>query len=456
TAATNVLTCTSSVAIASSGTSVFGFTANVTATSTAAGGPLVNKGQVGGGADPTNPNAPTSTTVGQCTGSGAPNEGCATDSDTLNYVNLTLAKSNGVSNVTAGLSTPYTLTVTNNGNIATSGTITVVDVLPTGMTIPDGVVTETGAQAANWTCTATSNVVTCTSGTAIASSGTSVFGFTVNVTSTSTAAAGPLVNQAQVGGGGDSTNASAPTSTTAGQCTGSGAPNEGCATDSDTLDYVNLTLAKSNGATTVTAGGTTNYALTVTNSGNIATSGTITVVDVLPTGMTITDGAVTETGAQAANWTCTALSNVVTCTSSTTIASSGTSVFGFTVNVTATSTAAAGPLVNKAQVGGGGDSTNASAPTSTTAGQCSGSGAPNEGCATDSDTLDYVNLTLAKSNSTTNVTAGGTTTYALTVTNNGNIASSGTITVVDVLPTGITIADGAVTETGAQAANWTC
>ena len=108
-----------------------------------------------------------------------------------------------------------------------------------------------------------------------------------------------------MGSGGESTNPNAPTSTTAGQWSGSGAPNEGCATDSNTLDYVNLTLAKSNGTSTVTSGGTTNYALTVTNNGNIATSGTITVVDVLPTGMTIADCAVTETGAQAANWTCT-------------------------------------------------------------------------------------------------------------------------------------------------------
>ncbi|MFN7624075.1 MAG: hypothetical protein ACK5RS_13110, partial [Acidobacteriota bacterium] len=388
--------------------------------------------QVGGGGDSTNPNAPTSTTAGQCSGSGAPNEGCAIDSDTLDFVNLTLAKTDSATTVTSGGTTNYALTVTNNGNIASSGTVTVVDVLPTGMAIADGAVTETGAQAGDWTCTALSNVITCTSSTAIASSGTSVFGFTVDVTATSTAAAGPLVNKAQVGGGGDSTNPNAPTSTTAGQCSGSGAPNEGCAVDSNTLDYVNLTLAKSNGTSTVTSGGTTNYALTVTNNGNLASSGTITVVDVLPTGMTIADGAVTETGAQAANWTCTALSNVVTCTSSTAIASNGTSVFGFTVDVTATSTAAAGALVNKAQVGGGGDPTNASAPTSTTVGQCTGSGAPNEGCATDSDTLDYVNLTLAKSNSATTVTSGGTTNYALTVTNNGNIASSGTITVVDV------------------------
>ncbi len=59
-----------------------------------------------------------------------------------------------------------------------------------------------------------------------------------------------------------------------------------------------LGLAKTDGTTTVNAGGTTSYTLTVSNTGNIATSGTITVVDVLPSGMTINDGAVTLSGAQ--------------------------------------------------------------------------------------------------------------------------------------------------------------
>ncbi|MBL0125564.1 MAG: DUF11 domain-containing protein [Betaproteobacteria bacterium] len=49
------------------------------------------------------------------------------------------------------------------------------------------------------------------------------------------------------------------------------------------------------------------------------------------------------------------------------------------------------------------------------------------------------------------MTAGGTTTYTLTVSNSGNVATSGTITVVDVLPAGMTIAAGVL---GAQAANW--
>ena len=66
-----------------------------------------------------------------------------------------------------------------------------------------------------------------------------------------------------------------------------------------------LGLTKTNGVTSVTAGGTTTYSLTVTNSGLGASSGTITVVDVLPTGLSIADGAVTLGGANAANWTCT-------------------------------------------------------------------------------------------------------------------------------------------------------
>ena len=177
----------------------------------------------------------------------------------------------------------------------------------------------------------------------------------------------------------------------------------------------NLTLSKTNGVTTVTAGGTTTYTLTVTNNGNITSSGTMTMVDVLPTGMTIADGVVTETGAQAANWICTALSNVVTCTSTTAIASSGMSVFGFLVNVT---TGATGSLVNKAQVGGGGDSTNSSAPTTTTVGQCAG-GTPLEGCATDTEQVDQVIDLVLQMNGTSVVLTGGTVIYTVKITNMG-------------------------------------
>ena len=181
--------------------------------------------------------------------------------------NLTLAKTNSSATVDAGATTTYTLTVTNTGNVASSGTITVVDVLPAGMTIAAGAVTLGGAQAANWTCTAAGQNITCTSGTAIAGAGTSIFSFSPTVSAATT---GTLTNKAQIGGGGDPTNPSAPTAATAGACTGTDAPTEGCAIDGpDTVNAANISLAKSNGVATVNAGGTTTYTLTVSNSGNV-------------------------------------------------------------------------------------------------------------------------------------------------------------------------------------------
>ena len=67
------------------------------------------------------------------------------------------------------------ITVSNIGGAATTGTITVTDSLPTGLTNVSG--TGTG-----WTCGALGQDVTCTSGTAIAAGGSgNPITLTVNV-----------------------------------------------------------------------------------------------------------------------------------------------------------------------------------------------------------------------------------------------------------------------------------
>ena len=151
---------------------------------------------------------------------------------TVQAPDLGLTKTDGVGTVSAGGSTTYTLTITNSGSANTNGTITVVDVLPSGMSIADNVgFTPGGANGANWSCVSASDVITCTSSTAIAGGGgTSVFSFTVNVNSDAT---GSLVNKAKVGGGGDPTNSSLPSSGDVNSCTADDSP-EGCALDTDT------------------------------------------------------------------------------------------------------------------------------------------------------------------------------------------------------------------------------
>ncbi|MBK9927297.1 MAG: sortase [Anaerolineales bacterium] len=445
--ASDVVTCTSSIAIAATGDSVFAFTVNV---DSAASGSQVNRAKVGGGGDPTNSSAPTSTTVNNCTADDTP-EGCALDTDTVQVApDLSLAKTDSLTTVSAGGTTTYSLTVSNTGSANTSGTITIVDVLPAGMSVADGSLTLTGTNNADWSCSSTSDVITCTSSIAIVSASDSVFAFTVDVDA---AASGSQVNRAKVGGGGDPTNSSAPTATDVSNCTADNTP-EGCALDTDTIQTTtDLSLTKTDSLTTVTAGGTTTYTLTVSNSGSGNTTGTITVVDVLPAGMSVADGSLTLTGTNSADWSCSSASDVVTCTSSVAIASASNSVFTFTVNV---DVAASGSQVNRAKVGGGGDPTNPSAPTSTTVNNCTADDTP-EGCALDTDAVQLgPDLGLTKTDSLTTVTAGGTTTYTLTVSNSGGGNTTGTINLVDVLPVGMSVTDGPLTLTGANSADWSC
>jgi uncharacterized repeat protein (TIGR01451 family) len=256
---------------------------------------------------------------------------------------LTITKSHSGS-FTVGSTGTYSFTVTNSGSLASSGTITVTDTLPAGLTVNGGAaggITEGGTNAADWTCnsnSATPQVITCTSSTAIAStagSNTSTFNFAVNVGLGTAVGTNSITNTATVSGGGE-TNTS-----------------NNSDDDPTTVLSPDLTIVKSHSGD-FTRGSSGTYSMTIGNSGTVATSGTITVSDTLPTGLSIADGSITEGGANAADWTCNAASNVITCTSTTAIATSGSSIFSFTVNVSAT---APNSLTNTATVSGGNEAT---------------------------------------------------------------------------------------------------
>ena len=111
-------------------------------------------------------------------------------------IDLALAKSH-TGNFTAGTDGVYSLTVTNVGNAATTGTITLTDTLPSGL----GFVSGTGT---GWNCAANAQVVTCTNPGPIAGNGgTSTLTLTVSVAA---AAVPSVTNQATVSAAGD-TNA---------------------------------------------------------------------------------------------------------------------------------------------------------------------------------------------------------------------------------------------------------
>src|SRR6185369_6064471 len=157
----------------------------------------------------------------------------------------------------------YALTVSNTaGSGPTSGTVTVADTLPTGLTA-------TALSGTGWTCTVAS--VSCTRSDVLAA-GASYPAITLTVTVSATAPAS-VTNTASVSGGGD---------VTAGN---------NSASDPTTITAVpaNLTITKTHaGAFSQGQTGAT-YTLIASNAaGSGPTNGTVTVADTLPTGLTAT------------------------------------------------------------------------------------------------------------------------------------------------------------------------
>jgi uncharacterized repeat protein (TIGR01451 family) len=106
-----------------------------------------------------------------------------------------------------------------------------------------------------------------------------------------------------------------------------------------------LTIAKTHSGNFTQGQSGAAYAITVTNSGTGNTSGAITVTDTLPTGLTYSSG--TGTG-----WSCSTVGQTVTCTSSSVIAASGSSIITLTVDV---ANNAAASVTNNVSVSGGGE-----------------------------------------------------------------------------------------------------
>ena len=96
-----------------------------------------------------------------------------------------------------GSSASFTLTPNNSaGSAATTGVVTVTDTLPSGLTY-----VATGSGGAGWTCSVSSQVVTCTTSAVIAAGATGI-AITVNVAVNSTAVPS-VTNVASVSGGGE-------------------------------------------------------------------------------------------------------------------------------------------------------------------------------------------------------------------------------------------------------------
>jgi uncharacterized repeat protein (TIGR01451 family) len=167
------------------------------------------------------------------------------------------------------------------------------------------------------------------------------------------------------------------------------------------------------------------YTITVSNAGHGPTSGTVTVVDTLPAGLKAT--AIAGTG-----WSCTLAS--LTCTRADALAATSSyPAITLTVNVAANAL----PLVtNSATVSGGGE-VNVANDTSS-----------------DPTTILAPDMIVSKQHAgaINGAFFQGETgaTYSITAINIGNLASTGTVTVVDTLPA------AGLTGTAISGTGWTC
>ncbi|MEP7010694.1 MAG: hypothetical protein ABJC13_10255 [Acidobacteriota bacterium] len=303
-----------------------------------------------------------------------PGNNSATDTDTLAAsANLGITKTDGITAVTPGGGTTYTITADNAGPSNTSGTV--ADTFPATLTC-------------TWTCVGAGGGACTAAGSGnINDAATLPAGGSVVYTascSISAAATGSLSNTATVTGA-----ASDPT------------PGNNSATDIDTLTpSADLSVTKTDGVANATPGGSTTYTMTASNAGPSNT--TATVADTFPASLTCT-------------WTCVGAGGGA-CTASgsgnindaATLAAGGSVVYTASCSISA---AATGSLSNTATVGGA-----ATDPT------------PGNNSATDVDTLTAsADASITKTDGVATYTPGGSTTYTITASNAGPSNTSATV-----------------------------
>ena len=206
---------------------------------------------------------------------------------------LALVKDDGSVSFVAGGTGLYTFSVSNVGSAATSGSTTIKDILPAGMSFT-APLTAGGANGAALTCsvsttTVSSDTATCTTTTPIAAGATGVFTLPVSVAST-VASGLTLTNRAKVFGGNDPNK---PAETTTGAISACGSDglagavaNAGCGLEATPITAAaNIVIAKTDNKTTATSGGTNNYVVTLTNQGPSVANDVI-ITDVVGAGLT--------------------------------------------------------------------------------------------------------------------------------------------------------------------------
>ena len=286
--------------------------------------------------------------------------------------------------------------MTNVGAGATTGAVTVNDVLPTGLTY-------VAATGAGFTCSASGQSVTCTSPGPIAA-GQSI-GITLTVAVGSAAAPG-VTNTATVATPGD----------------GNPANNTGSVT-SVVASGVDLAISK--GASALITGSTATFTLGVSNVGSGSTTGTISVTDNLATGLMFVSGS-------GGGFSCSATGQLVSCSRAAALAPGQSASITITVAVSATAGAS---IVNTATLSTPGD--NHLPNNSATVGPITvGTPAPD--------------LAITKAVNGT-ILAGGTASFTIGVQNVGPGSTTGPISITDILQSGLTFVSSSGTGWSCQA-----
>ncbi len=348
---------------------------------------------VGNAAFPAVTNTATATTPNETPGRRTNNtSGDPTTVDRPPTLDLSIVKT-ATSPFVVGQNATYQLTVANLGTSATTGTTTVTDILPAGLTF-------VSASGPGWSCSNAGNTVSCTTPAGYASGASSNIAVTVAVL----AAAVPSV-----------------TNTGTVSTPGDGNPGNDQSTINTPVSAPALDLSIVKTATSpFVVGQSATYQLAVSNVGAATTTGTTTVTDILPASLTFVSA--TGTG-----WSCGAVANTVTCTTPAGIAPATTSNITITVTVLA---AAVPSVANTGSV------------------QTPGDGNPGNDQSTINTPVTAVDVAIAKSHSAA-FQAGQNGTYTITVSNVGTAATTGALTVTDNLPTGLTY----VSATGT---GWSC
>ncbi|MFN0182137.1 MAG: hypothetical protein ACKVZ0_25310 [Gemmatimonadales bacterium] len=302
--------------------------------------------------------------------------------------NLVVSKTH-VGNFTVGNpGGSYTITVRNTGNRSTSGTVTVRDTLPTGLSFVSGIGT-------NWTCALNppaSQVVVCTRPNAIAAGGTApAITLTVNVAA---AAVPGVTNVVWVSGGGEPAGNS-----------GNNSASDPTVVNAPSADVVTTKTGPATGSVSTNL----TYTITVANAGPNAATGVV-ATDTLPAGATFVSASGGGTHA----------SGVVTWPAIASLANGANTSFTVTVSYPAA-----------------GSYTNIAASTATTSDPTPGN---NNGSASGARVTTVItgaaDLSVTKSGPAT-ASAGNGVSYTVQVSNAGpGVASN--VVVTDTLPGGAT------------------